>query len=235
MTRHRERARRRGAHVLAVVAGILVSIVSGASGESVWADHTDGYYARHWDIDPLTRFGFLEAELGGGGEIVFSEARLASARTEWNSVVDSTFDFAGYLGYNPSVVWTGSTCTTGSVNTVSIMSVAGIGVAGSTSQCIDGANFDRMAIRLNSNLTWFNGSSGDIPSGQYDLWALITHELGHSSGFGMGSGVSVHFSGSRVCPGGDDPAQSTMCAGSPLVRFWRSLRWHDETVIAFEY
>jgi hypothetical protein len=71
-------------------------------------------------------------------------------------------------------------------------------------------------MRVNNDAPWYSGT-GSVPSGQFDLWGLATHEFGHAGGRLMGGDTDGHFwDTSSLCPGdlidGQSPSgRHTMC------------------------
>jgi hypothetical protein len=57
---------------------------------------------------------------------------------------------------------------------------------------LDPAKFD-MHITYNSNFTWYYGTDGNTPSGQYDLLSVVLHEIAH----GLGFSGSMSYSGGQ--------------------------------------
>ena len=65
---------------------------------------------------------------------------------------------------------------------------------------------------------WYEGSSATVPTGQYDLTSLGTHEAGHATGW------DGHLTDADC----GSPTRATMCATTPSgVSHWRTLESHD--------
>lgn len=93
------------------------------------------------------------------------------------------------------------------------------------SRCGTPSNITRTAIRFDDR-KWFN-RTGTPLSDEADYWSVVTHELGHATGFG--DALNDHFGGNTLCPSGDVNARQTMWESAPAnATAFRTLEDHDE-------
>lgn len=121
------------------------------------------------------------------------------------------------------------------------------GVAGDATLC--SATNSTTRIRLNTDFTWYTGSSTPNPSNQYDVQATMTHELGHAhqawaactDGGARDPCRGAHYDSTyngAICNSSDPQTYHTMCAvGLPGNDKWRfrSTETHDEDLVEGMY
>lgn len=200
-----------------------------ANEPSTEATHSTGFMFAKWVSQPGVRIGDLDAQLDSPTEISLTVGRLQSAISTWVNVFGSSYD-PYYLGQDSSYIWTGNGCTTGASGVITLVSV-NISAVAETIQCRSGSTMTRATYKLDTTVTWYNGTSTSVPAGQNDFWSNATHELGHGGGF-----TGSHFTDAMACPGPGTVNQSTMCATTSLESsVWRTLSSHDISVFAAEY
>lgn len=151
--------------------------------------------------------------------------RMPDAMNSWNSQRASG---------QPGFLWRGTTGDLGNFDSPCDSSynglywrnldVYGSGILGYTTLCSSGAGSDarthKAGIAMNSQKLWHRGT-GTGPSGYYDFWGVLAHELGHATGF-------VGHLGD-VCP--PTSSAATMCANPGIQAnqflWYRSLETHD--------
>jgi hypothetical protein len=115
-----------------------------------------------------------------------TETYLRNAHHEWDvldnwcGIADQSNYLISYGGQVGSVVFGNN-----GVNTVGFGDVASIGCASNALACTmtwpkTGSLISESDTRLNSAVTWVNGQA----SGKYDVWSVMAHEFGHSTGLG---------------------------------------------------
>lgn len=132
--------------------------------------------------------------------------RAANARTQWNNVTPTTFTWGYDANAGGKVEYKALCC----------------GRLGETGYWWTGipylSKIKAAFPRISSGYTWYTGT-GTPPSGQFDLYSVLTHEFGH------GSGLYSHSS-SGSCSGSSGP---TMCpAISATKTYWRTLAQQDK-------
>jgi hypothetical protein len=133
--------------------------------------------------------------------------RVIDARTAWNGVGPTTFNWSYNSSANSNFAYLTLCC----------------GRLGETGYWWSGipyfsditAAFPRIN---NTGYTWYTGT-GTPPAGQFDLWSVVTHELGH------GSGLYDH-STSGSCSGTAGPTMCPSIASSST--HWRTLETEDQ-------
>jgi hypothetical protein len=98
--------------------------------------------------------------------------------------------------------------------------------------CVTDGVWDAFVVVFDQGENWdFSGNPG---SNEFDFRSTATHEAGHATGFGTGSGVDVHFTGSSLCP--DNNTDETMCPSlDPGTTYLRSLEAHDKHTLDNAY
>jgi hypothetical protein len=167
--------------------------------------------------------------------------RAEDAMTKWTNVSGSAISFS--LAGNASTdSWS---CGTDwdLVTTANFTS----GACGSATLC--NATNSTVRIRINTDYTWYTGSTTPNPNNQPDLQATITHELGHAhqawaectNGASNDPCPGHHYDPSNnglICDSSELTNYHTMCSPAPSTgETWRrrSLETHDEDLVQAMY
>lgn len=195
----------------------------------VSAHSASTYYVKKWSSDPIYSLGKLDSPLNTST----AKSSIHSGDDEWDFTSGAWLDFNWNFGEDSTVVWLGGACTTVPQSGWLWILTDNISSLGVTSWCTTSTTITKSTIRLDDvGTTWYTGSSSSVPSGQYDLRSVITHEFGHAGGFGVSSGPD-HFTGSSICSG---TTRQTMCSGLPTgTSYKRTLESHDEHTFASAY
>lgn len=167
-------------------------------------------------------------------------ARTEDAMTKWNNVTSSNLSFS--LAGNASSDSWGCGTDWDLVTTANLS-----GTYGDATLCP--ATNSTTRIRVNTDYSWYTGSSTPNPNNQPDLQATMTHELGHThqawhlctSGGPDDPCPGHHFDPSNnglICDSGDLPNYATMCSPAPSTgEMWRlrSLETHDKDLVQAMY
>ncbi|MEM9133404.1 MAG: DUF4214 domain-containing protein [Actinomycetota bacterium] len=85
----------------------------------------------------------------------------------------------------------------------------------------NGAGTPELTVNLNSQASWYIGTSGDPGWGEIDLYSVVLHEIGHGLGF-LGSG-SLHNHSPNTVPTLEDTPfvfdQEVTYGGAPLLDY----------------
>jgi hypothetical protein len=197
------------------------------------------YPAQGWKYSPSlrNRIYFQAPTIWPNGY----NARTVDAMTRWNNLGGSglTFSLAGDAA---SDSWSCGT-SWDHLMTADLMS----GTLASTAQCEDENSTAR--IRVNTDYSWYTGSSTPNPANQRDLQGVLTHELGHAhQAWGSCTDGSdddpchgMHFDSTyngAICDSLDFQGYHTMCQfalGGTNGYRWRSTETHDEDVVEDMY
>jgi hypothetical protein len=84
--------------------------------------------------------------------------------------------------------------------------------------------------------SWQKDCSDTGPN-EHSLCGVLTHELGHATGFGSDAADNSHFTDNNACPSNDWSNFSTMCSGWSLTHEFLMVNTeaHDKHTLANEY
>ncbi len=104
------------------------------------------------------------------------------------------------------------------------------GLLGFTDVCHLGSSDEKFEMQLDTATNWYHTTGNDGVNGTVSALGVLTHELGHATGFGISFTGSAHFS--SPCDWVNNPQTAqTMCpdGGGDSDRLWRwtSLETHD--------
>lgn len=152
--------------------------------------------------------------------------RISESDDAWNAV-------GGSSGPEPDFNYIGGTTVAGNFDQPCQSTYSGVywrsigpGVLAQTKNCRDPTSglTSMFQISVNSvGFTWYVGT-GTPASNQWDLKSVVTHEMGHGTGFAGHFPTTGPFA---ACPAS---ARATMCAGDPVDRgttYLRTLGVHD--------
>ncbi len=221
---------------VAIVAAMAVGLLVGSGATSAMAHDPLSYYSRdanvhtsagRWPVS-YSQFSVFGSTQSGWPSTLY--ARMPDAINSWNT-------WRAAPG-QPSFLWRGTTGDTGdfdnpcnsTYNGIYWRNLNGYGqgsaTLGLTRNCSTGLGLDarthRGGVALNSTLTWHDGT-GTGPTNSYDAWGVLTHELGHLTGW------SGHFANAETCD--NTSSTNTMCTFLDIqpnqYLWWRSLDAHD--------
>lgn len=188
-----------------------------------------------WQVNPNVKAGDLQPWLdGSSSHRSKTQSDIDFARSQWNSV-GAGLTFNSFNGFDSNIISL-TACTTGHWGHVNIVTVSTSSLGGSlarTGTC-GGQNSStlvtrarmRISERTSPGSTWKKGG-GSVSNTQWDLRSLITHELGHATGFGQHSKPD-HFSATTWPCTNSTATRPTMCVGLPEGTVWkRDIEGHD--------
>lgn len=210
---------------LLVVFGAVLGLLL-ATGALARGHDPDKFYEKGWaGASPIITVGDLQASLDGSNR-ADSLAAVASARNQWNSVLGAGFDFGAVVDDGSRSI-AGSGCSMINNNEVLIGSY-NIDKLAKHIRCATGAVIWGGRIRIDFR-TWDNDGI-PIASNAFDFRGVVTHELGHATGWG--SGWKVHITGSSYCDTGGTWGE-TMCKWLDEGQsHWGDLDSHDKHTFA---
>ena len=214
---------------------IVAAAVIGFGAGTAWADHTNYttyYSAGRW---PYTVVSYAYTP---SARSAFTVARVTDAVNQWNTVSGSNFRFQLSVdlsnNYDPAAGCPAFTRNGLHWRYIDGDPGTGTNTLGKTYGCIinspTGPIRQNFEVVLDSGNTWYWGT-GDAVSPQVDAWSVLTHELGHATGW------DVHFDDAgaqSICA--DTTAQNTMC--KTYFRDTERMRTpesHDRSVISTAY
>lgn len=105
---------------------------------------------------------------------------------------------------------------------------------GKTNTCVTPGYVTRFTLVVNQDQPWYV-SSGNPPSTQWDLQSVVTHEVGHATGW---VGHFGPIPSADVCNQSDPSAYMTMCGYDPTAKGtnkMRTLGQHDQHTLYNAY
>ena len=150
-----------------VRSALLATIVLFAGSSVASAHSVNDYPSAGWQYTILSRVYYQAPNDWPNGY----NNRTEDAMAKWTNVSGSAISFS-LAGNAASDSWS---CGTGwdLVTTANLAS----GTLGSATLCP--ATNSTVRIRVNTDYTWYTGSTTPNPNNQPDLQATMTHELGH--------------------------------------------------------
>lgn len=193
MTKTQHRLRNAGPSITLVIVFTLAMTLLGPSASS----HT-GLIARTWQRDKQVEFDFT-ASVGSmpGG----SRNAINAGAEDWNALNGSVTLIPGANVANFSPDQCPPTYQQNAMHYDAIDGPSGVLAVATTCRFTSGNELYSMQITFDSGENWYTGT-GNPASSQIDMWAVATHEFGHTIGI-------AHFDAAdAVCDGAN---RETMC------------------------